>query len=444
MGNQLTTVFIDLIKEEDSAENKTKIEAILKASEVLEAGNINRLTIDFFTTLRLDCVVNIVEGEIKECQNGYGVDLLGLAIKHKKLDVLQYLLEATDGCYLLLMNDSPRKETLDSLPITAKAAAYVRVGEQLFYVNKISKQCIELTMQHSPSSFNEIMKVEKLEIGQSRKLSDAELSYITWLTDHTRRDLISLNHDETRSCCYTILEPLEVAIIGKDEKIVKQLLLLGANPKKCKSLENRDTILPKIKSYLDCAGYLIKVFNILNVKNDQDLFNLKSLQYFISAWQANSEFSTEYIGDKVNKIMAFYQKIGSVESRELLILKKIVAFIKHMYKQSYLTPENKTQIFNNIIIHLLAYDCEAEQDQSKRLFPDAVKQKKFVSIFIEGEHIKETIATMSSNKQNNSASLVTQTTMKVMNSPIFSAPSSQINETNSSENIRPSTPPSPA
>jgi TPR repeat protein/ankyrin repeat protein len=89
-----------------------------------------------------------------------------------------------EECDLLLMDDPPQKKALNSLPITA--AAYIRIKKQLFYVNKTSKECIQLNITPIQlRHFDQEMRVEELYVGRPRKLSDTELSNITSITGHT-------------------------------------------------------------------------------------------------------------------------------------------------------------------------------------------------------------------------------------------------------------------
>jgi ankyrin repeat protein len=118
----------------------------------------------------------------------YPLSNLCRLIKSLPLNVsadLRALSDITSECNLLLMDDSPQKEALDSLPMTSNVA-YVRVKDQLFFVNKTSKECNPLNITSNQfHRFDQAMNIERLCIGKPRRLSNTELSDITSITGHT-------------------------------------------------------------------------------------------------------------------------------------------------------------------------------------------------------------------------------------------------------------------
>jgi ankyrin repeat protein len=87
-----------------------------------------------------------------------------------------------DECDLLLMANPPQERDLESLP----SNAYIRVGEnQLLYVDKTSKKCIQLDITSKQLHlFDQEMEIKELRVGQPLKLSVAKLCCITSITGH--------------------------------------------------------------------------------------------------------------------------------------------------------------------------------------------------------------------------------------------------------------------
>jgi hypothetical protein len=82
---------------------------------------------------------------------------------------------------LVLMFLPPEKDKLDALPV-ASNAAYVRCGTQLFYINKTTKECIEIKISLKDlASFDEKMRPNL----KPKALKKEELETITAITGHT-------------------------------------------------------------------------------------------------------------------------------------------------------------------------------------------------------------------------------------------------------------------
>lgn len=83
-------------------------------------------------------------------------------------------------CEILLMPSIPSMDTLDKLPLRW-SAAYIRSGNELFYVNKIHEECIKMDIDpEKMTQFDAELKPTE----QSKLLSSEELKSITLITGH--------------------------------------------------------------------------------------------------------------------------------------------------------------------------------------------------------------------------------------------------------------------
>lgn len=85
-------------------------------------------------------------------------------------------------CDIVVMSVAPQKETLDTLKLLSDAA-YIRVKNQLYYVNKKTKECLLLNMDDS-KSFDLALKIVDMPLDTPKKLSEDELDRINLQTGH--------------------------------------------------------------------------------------------------------------------------------------------------------------------------------------------------------------------------------------------------------------------
>ena len=102
---------------------------------------------------------------------------------------------SSNECDLILMSSLPTKDILGTLSIQSNLV-YIRSGNQLFYVNKVNKECIEIinfneeTCKKFDSKINPDSKTAK-------SLSKKELNKITSMTDHSASDDVVLKEIST-------------------------------------------------------------------------------------------------------------------------------------------------------------------------------------------------------------------------------------------------------
>jgi hypothetical protein len=86
---------------------------------------------------------------------------------------------------ILIMATPPKKETISTLP-NSSDRAYVRVNDQLFYIDKKTEECTEIKITaENLALFDKEVGFQTLSPNQSSNLSETQLQEITSITSHT-------------------------------------------------------------------------------------------------------------------------------------------------------------------------------------------------------------------------------------------------------------------
>ena len=89
-------------------------------------------------------------------------------------------------CDLLLSSTASEEANIYSLPINSEAA-YIRMNEELFYIDKIQKTFEHIVLEESVlKQFDCILTVETLKLDEPRILTNEDLSCIREITKHDK------------------------------------------------------------------------------------------------------------------------------------------------------------------------------------------------------------------------------------------------------------------
>jgi hypothetical protein len=102
-------------------------------------------------------------------------------------------------CDLIQLPTPPEKDKLNDLQISANAA-YIRCGEQLFYINKSKKVCVPVnTSQINLKNFDETLK----PASETKTLTKEELKQILSITGHQHIDIGSAIKSMQNRCYWS-------------------------------------------------------------------------------------------------------------------------------------------------------------------------------------------------------------------------------------------------
>lgn len=106
-------------------------------------------------------------------------------VRWDKEDDTTNLLERLTSCSLKKSSERPRKENIDQLTFTSRAA-YVRWQTKLYYVNKFEGTCTPIKLADKDiQAFDKEAKVDQLSNDSSKSLSEEQLQKITEIIGHS-------------------------------------------------------------------------------------------------------------------------------------------------------------------------------------------------------------------------------------------------------------------
>jgi hypothetical protein len=245
-------------------------------------------------------------------------------------------------CDFLVTTEVPNKETLNTLP-TAANKIYVKVANQLFYVDKRRQECTTIDLANDIlEQFDQIIANDQLAPGACKNLSTNEINAISALTGHVQRRYEDVLFQ---------FQAGNQAVLKEQEKIILQSLKEGSAGL---TTEHKSVLENKINN----------VFTQLLEATQKEVINLR---------QVNQSYR-----EAVAKLEA------GIKPQEITVIEKIQEFLASI--NARVRPEDLQELTN--------YTQEKMQQIIGNANQEAVQLKEKISLYeqrvLEIEHLFST------------------------------------------------------